>query len=84
MLNKKSALILLPILLASCSHSSLQQDFGEAVMNNQQEQIVNPEPVNPDRSLGFDGQKAETVMENYRQEEGSAVAEKLVTDMVND
>jgi len=65
--------------LAGCSEMSMREDFGHATAANRQAQTVNPNASQmqvPTATL--DGQKAEKVVREYRQEKAKAPTEVLV------
>lgn len=70
---------LMVFVLAGCSEMSLREDFGRSTAVNQKAQLVNPNAGQmqvPTATL--DGQKAEKVVKEYRQEKSKAPTESLV------
>jgi len=66
------------LIIAGCSEMNLREGFGESTENNRNVQSVNPSaeytPVPP---ATLDGQKAEKVIKEYRQEKAEAPTEVM-------
>ena len=71
MLSRPSIIIAFSItllLFAGCTHSTLEQNWGNSYEAAKVNQIANPEASeNLDPVVGLDGQLAEQNMESYRQ-----------------
>ena len=71
MLSRHSTIIAFSItllLFAGCTHSTLEQNWGNSYEAAKVNQIANPEASeNLDPVVGLDGQLAEQNMESYRQ-----------------
>ncbi|MCK5880382.1 MAG: hypothetical protein KAG18_00825 [Sinobacterium sp.] len=84
MLSKKLVLLATVICLTACAEMNLREDHGKSVAQNADVQTVNKVTPAREPAHTLDGQKAENIMERYRQEEAESSTSNLVNEISDD